>query len=286
MITISKKPFIENSLNVKKREETFVNHIPTKIWKEIPSSDNPYITQDALCHGYNLLDLIKKRSYIDVIYLLFKGELPSSKQHELLEKLMIGLCNPGPRHDATRAAMVTGSGKSEVTHILPISLSVMGGSYLGATEVQNAMRFLKAHINQNPSEAATQLINNDTPSSSLNEGEIVPGFGRIYDGVDHLTHKVADKLQQIDSNNQFLYWGSQFSTTLNQSGHGWLFTGLAAATFLDLNLDSRTGAALFQLISAPGLLAHGLEKSLSPVTDMPFINQQNYFIDDSENNHE
>jgi len=277
LVINSSKTYINNSLSVKKRNDNFVDKIPTEICYEVPTEENPYIAKQIRYHGYDILELLQKRSYIDVVYLLFKGELPSNKQHDLLEKLMIGLCSPGVRHDATRAAMVTGAGKSEVVHILPISLAVLGGEHLGSTEVQQSIRFLKANINNCPTTVAIDVLKK-FKSSEVENSNVVPGFGRIYDGVDQHTQKLAELLIKIDSNNQCLNWCNSFVSELNSQGYSWLATGLAAAVFVDLELDSRTGAGLFQLISAPGLLAHGLEKSMQPVTAMPFVNQKDYHI--------
>lgn len=128
---------------VKSRNEAFVDKTLTKIWQEQASDDNPYIASSAHCHGYDIFELMKKRSFIDVLFLMFRGELPNKNDSELLESLMIGLINPGPRHPATRAAMNVGVGKSDVNNILPIGSAVLGGELLGGLAVEAAMRFYR-----------------------------------------------------------------------------------------------------------------------------------------------
>ena len=83
---------------IKKRALKFDSKTITKIWQEIPSDYNPYLTEEIRCHGYDLFELIKKKSFVDVLFLLFVGELPTKEQTLLLETLLIGLINPGPRH--------------------------------------------------------------------------------------------------------------------------------------------------------------------------------------------
>ncbi|MDZ4261485.1 MAG: citrate synthase, partial [Pseudomonadota bacterium] len=109
------------------RNDAFAKRTATKIWQEIASPDNPYLTESAQCHGYDLLELTQKRSFVDVLYLMFRGELPTANEATLLEQLMIALINPGPRHPATRAAMNAGVGSTDVEHILPIALTIYGG---------------------------------------------------------------------------------------------------------------------------------------------------------------
>ena len=60
---------------------------------------------------------------------------------------------------------------------------------------------------------------------------------------------------------------------------GWLSVGVAAAVFADLGFHPRYGAGLFQLLSAPGLLAHGMEQANKPITAMPFVSDNAYVID-------
>ena len=55
-------------------------------------------------------------------------------------------------------------------------------------------------------------------------------------------------------------------------------SGIAAAVFTDLGFSPRAGAGLFQLLGAPGLLAHGAELANKPVTAMPFVKDENYAI--------
>ena len=271
---------VKQASKVRRRKEQFVQKTSTRIWKEIPCSENPYVTERCLCHGYDLQNLMRQRSYVDMIYLLIRGELPTLDQSKLLETLMIGLCNPGPRHPATRAAMNAGVAQTDTAHILPIALLIMGGGYLGGSEVQAAMRFIRRHIRSNPEVVVNNLMEDD---NHPNDGDyhIAPGFGTHFGDVDIMPQRVVDILLKLNGAGKFLNWGSYFSAQLNKHRYGWLMPGVAAATFLELGFHPRTGAGLFQLLCGPGLLAHGLELANKPITAMPFVEDQNYLIDES-----
>jgi citrate synthase len=268
-------------IKVRLRGEQSDEKFRTKIWKEIAAAENPYIAERVLCHGYDLLELTRKRSYVDVIFLLFLGELPGDGERELLESLMIGLCNPGPRHNATRAAMVTGAGKTESSHILPISLSILSGAYLGAGEVQSSMRFLRKEMNNRPGDVAIRIAEclscNHIPHS-----EVSPGFGSVYSGIDRVTQSLASDITKKKRAGDALRWGAEFADDLIKHGYGWLPPGLAAAAFIDLGLNSLSAAGMFQLISAPGLLAHGLEMCSKPESPAPFLDDDHYLIEDKK----
>lgn len=263
---------------IQSSDEGYTDRTSTRISNETPAKHNPYITEHVHYYGYDLFELMQKRSYVDVLFLLFHGELPSKHQAQLLEALLIGLINLGPRHPATRAAMNAGVGKTKPAHILPIGLSVSGGAWLGGMEVSDSMQWLKSNRKQDPSDLADSLV---TASSHNNEGDwhVAPGFGSRFGDIDLIPQKLIKQLTDSPGSGDFLLWASEFAQELNKHALGCLITGVAAAALLDLGFHPRTGAGLFQLISAPGLLAHGLELSNKPRTAMPFLSDENYFIE-------
>ncbi|MFO1388444.1 citrate synthase [Cellvibrio sp.] len=258
-------------IKVQSRNEPFSKRASTRIWSEEPSSDNPYIAQAALCHGYDLFELMEKRSFVDVFYLLFRGELPSQAQAQLLQTLMVALINPGPRHPATRAAMNVGVGKTNPLHILPIASSVLGGEYLGGGEIENAMRFFRKYQHTDPAQLSEL--------SARDEELLTPGFGRRHGGVDLLAKGIADRLVAMAGAGDALKWGNQFARLQELNGIGWFTTGIAAAVFADLGFQPKYGGALFQLLGAPGLIAHGMEVANKPITAMPYVSDDNYVLE-------
>lgn len=266
---------------VESRNEAFAEKTVSRIWHERPSPKNPYIANECHCHGYDLTELIRKRSFCDVFYLLFRGELPEAAQSQLLETLMIALVNPGPRHPATRAAMNAGVSKADPAHILPIGLMILGGEHLGAGEVEPAMRFLRKNLKTDPTATARALIDASSVASSPDDVHIVPGFGRRYGAIDEMPRRLAKMLLTLPGSGTAMRWADEFSIALGKHEMGWLSTGLAAAVYADLGFAPRQGAGLYQLMSAPGLLAHGIELFNKPLTSMPFPRDENYVIEGS-----
>lgn len=263
---------------VRSRNEPFVERTATRIWHEQASADNPYITANVLCHGYNLLELMEKRSFADVFYLLFRGDLPTRAEAQLLQALMIALINPGPRHPATRAAMNAGVGKTDPVHILPIASAIMGGEHQGAGEIEKAMRFFRTQKSADPRAIAESFIEQKKTPASDTEF-FLPGFGSHHGGVDLLAKKIALHLSSLEGAGSALCWGGQLAAQLESQGVGWLSTGIAAAVFSDLGFQPRAGGSLFQLLSAPGMVAHGLELANKAITAMPFVSDENYVIE-------
>jgi citrate synthase len=263
---------------VKTRGDQFASRPPTTVWLEQPSQANPYLAERSYCHGYELGQLTEGCNFVDVLYLLFRGELPDPDQARLLEQLMIASINPGPRHPATRAAMNAGIGRTRRPDILPIALSVLGGAHLGGDEVEAAMRFLVANVARTPAEVLT-----DVPAVSA-EGDVraCPGFGTRFGGIDPMAERLGKQLAGLPAAGPHLAWGGAAAGVLRPAGMGWLMPGVVAAALCDLGFSYRAGAGLFQLFSAPGLLAHGLEMAGQPLTAMPFLDQDHYVIERDE----
>ena len=269
---------------VRRRQMAFASRVATQIWDEQPSPRNPYLAERCRCRGYDLLELMEKRSFVDVLFLLFLGELPTKAQAGLLESLMIAFINPGPRHPAARAAIYTGCGRTNTANILPVALSVLSGEHLGGAEVTAAMRFLGKHQKDDPGQIADALLEHFVPSQD-GDRRIAPGFGSRFNGIEPLSRRIAEKLCRLPQCGAALRWGEAFADRLASHSMGWLGPGVCAAVFLDLGFAPRAGAGLFQLVCAPGLLAHGLELADKPVNSIPFLDEEHYIIEpyDGEN---
>lgn len=263
---------------IKLRKNDFVEKISTNIWQEIPSKDNPYQAEQHRCYGYDLIDLMNNRSFVDVLFLIMRGELPSTSQHQILERLMIAYINPGPRNPATLAAMNCGLSRTNRAHILPISSTIQGGEYLGGAEVEKAMRFILENINNEAKEVAQGLLN-DGIKAKEGDWHITPGFGTHYGSIERHQQKIVNGLLKLSLQTKHLAWCQQLVEQFSSHGLGWLSTGVVAATLCDLGFHPREGAGMFQIISAPGLLAHGIEMSNKPLTAMPFLDNEQYIIE-------
>ena len=260
-----------------KSKQQFKEHAETAIWNEKASATNPYIAQRCYLHGYDLMELTKSRSFIDVLFLIFKFELPTASQAHLLETLMIACINPGPRHPATRAAMNAGVSKANNEHILPIGLMTLGGAFNGSSEVEQAMSFLAKNNTQDPDELAKKLLKKN--KACQGDIHIAPGFGSYYGEINIMSSELASYLLQLPDVGENLKWGHNFVSYISKKNKmGWLTTGVVAAVLADLGFGAREGAGLFQIMSAPGLLAHGLEQTHKPINSMPFLADENYVV--------
>lgn len=239
----------------------------TRISLEEPSKSNPYIAERRYISGYEVTELWRHCSYMDALYVLLMGELPTPSQRHLLERFMIGMLNPGPRHPAVRAAMLAGVSKTAPEHLLPIGLATGSGEQGGALEVEAAHEFINANLGRPPIETAADFLEQGLP---------IPGFGKSYGAMEPIWQHLAADLFELMPDHPVMTWCRSFSAALHSHGQGWLLPGVAAAVGLTLGIGSRETLGLFQLAIAPGVMAHGMEQTHKPISSNPLLRDDQY----------
>ena len=245
----------------------------SNFWEEVAEDDNPFATKEAYCHGYNVYeDILKKATWFEYLYVMFKGEKPTEAQAKLLEKLAIALANPGPREASVRAAMNGGVGGSTHAASLMAALAVGAGQYGGAQEVSvcvslwntNGFDFEKwRHTLLNPNEHYQEDI--------WLPFEHAPGFdpnGIVFSSVNADILKVLSDLSESGA----LAWLSQNRKRLEtETGYPLALSGIAAAAFYDLGLDEKVAAYLYLILRLPGAAAHAIEQEGMGWKKFPFF---------------
>ena len=247
--------------------------IRTRIWQEEPEPDNAFAAMSCHCHGYDVYsELLGNASWIEYLYLLFRGEVPSAQQAKLLEGLAIALTNPGPRDAAVHAAMCGGVGGSTSASCLMAALSVGAGASGGAREVYIAMQHWQAYgidLAQWQTSLATRLVRD--PADVWPVPDHAPGFDPY--GV-RCTTPVLQTLTYLASIGcgQSLAWLQANRPALETSaGIPLAMVGVAAAALHDLGCAPEQGEMLFLLLRLPGAAVHALEQKDYGHKNFPFF---------------
>ena len=245
----------------------------TKICLETPCDENPYQAQKLYVSGYDIEELADECNYIDMIFLLFTGELAKTPEdRELLKTLQMLLSVSSPRHPAARAAMNSGICKTNEEHLLPISLMALGGNQSGALEVKNAINF----INENLENSAEQVADKLAESWLNKHDHIAPGFGQLYGSSDSLSSSFLEKLSVVKPDGKTIKWINCFANQLEKYHAGILDVGIAACVFNELSFGERESVGLYQLLRAPGLLAYAMEQTHKPISSIPMLEDSQY----------
>jgi citrate synthase len=256
--------------------------IRTRIWREEAEPDNPFAAAACYCYGYDVYgDVLGKASWIEFLYLLFRGERPDREQARMLEDLAVAIANPGPRDHSVRAAMNGGVGGSHSAACLMAALGVGAGQLGGGREVALAMQAWldcgtdieawKHRLTNPPQEERADVW----PAM-----EHPPGFDPhgascptpICQTLAHLSRNPAARtLSWLQGNRGALEIIADCPLAM---------TGVAAAAFHDLGFNPDQGEMLYLILRLPGAAVHALEQKEFGFKRYPFFHDAVHLAND------
>ncbi len=252
---------------------TSKNVYHTSIWEEEAEADNPFATKAAYCHGYDVYgDLLGKASWVQYLFMMFKGHKPSAFQASLLENLAVAFANCGPRDHSVRAAMNGGVGGSVAAGSLMAALAVGAGQYGGAHEVYHCVSLwnICGQDVESWARSVTDMQENHQEDIWL-AMEHAPGFdpnGVSCPGIVLDTLNILAESSEAAS----LKWLKENCKVLEETFKCPLaLTGVAGAAFHDLGFTAQEAEMLFLIFRLPGAAVHALEQQKLGWKKFPFV---------------
>lgn len=235
--------------------------IRTRIWREEAEPDNPFATAAAYCHGYDVYgEMLGNARWVDMLYLLFRGEAPTPQQAALLETLAVALANPGPRDPAVHAAMCGGVGGSPAAACLMAALAVGAGQLSGAREIFQALQ-LWQQCGTDLASWRQQLTAMPTePVSAWPAAGHPPGFSPHALRTGRPVRQILQQLAGCGCGAALPWLEQQREALEAAAGLPLAITGVAAAAYHDLEFNAEQAEMLHLLLCLPGAAAHALEQ--------------------------
>ncbi len=245
--------------------------IHTAIWQEVPEHDNPYATRTAYCRGYDVFgEMTGNARWIEMLWLLFRQELPAPAALAALEALAVALANPGPRDPSVHAAMCGGVGGSTAAAALIAALSVGAGRRGGARDVHDAVAMWR---DCGPDIAAWQrhtVQAGDTPVDVFPETTCLPGFDPHGASVPRSVRQVLAALDALSAGPATRWLHKHLFDVCGQAGVPLAMAGVAACVLHDLGFTPEEAEMLYLLLRLPGAAAHALEQKAGGFKQFPF----------------
>ena len=247
--------------------------IHTRIWSEEPEPDNPFAARTAYCHGYDVYgEILQQATYLEYLFLLFRGERPSSPMLRSLEILAIAIANPGPRDPSVHAAMAASVGGSPAAAALMAALAAGAGVSGGSREVYHAMElWTQCGCMLNAWQSAFAAPPANGKMQVWPEAEHPPGFA-AYGG--RCAQPVLQTLAALSANlgpgcTQWLADNRVRLETL--ADHPMAMPGVIAAALTDMGFTPTAGEMLSLMLRLPGAAAHALEQGERGYRRFPFF---------------
>ncbi len=251
----------------------FSSTINTQIWAEESEANNPFTAANCRCYGYDVYgDLLGKASYIEYLFLLFKGERPNIAQTAMLECLAIALANPGPRDPSVHAAMAVCVSGAPAANTLIAALSVGAGSYTGAREVFLALeRWSECGTDLQLWNSQLKSPPNQTRTTIWPDCEQPPGFDPYGKTCSLPVLQTLQKLLEFSPDKKIAWLATQRPLLEAAAGMPINMLNVAAAALADLGFSSTEGEMLILLLRLPGAAVHALEQKGRGFRQFPFF---------------
>nr|WP_295770978.1 citryl-CoA lyase [Rhodoferax sp.] len=247
--------------------------IRSKLWEESAEPDNPFTANACFCSGYDVYgQVLQQATYLEYVYLLFRGERPSGPVLRSLEILAIAIANPGPRDPSVHAAMSASVGGSPAAAALMAALAAGAGVSGGAREVYQAMQlWAQCGCVFEAWQTALAAPSMGGKMQVWPEAEHPPGFA-AYGG--RCAQPVLQTLAALSANvglgcTQWLADSRERLETI--ADHPLAMPGVIAVALTDMGFTPTAGEMLSLLLRLPGAAAHALEQGETGYRHFPFF---------------
>jgi citrate synthase len=213
--------------------------------------------------GYPVEQLIGRTSFVDMIWLMLRGDLPTTAQADLLELALVAAVDHGPQAPSIAAARMAATCGVGLNSALATGVNLLGDVHGGAGQQCLALLHDLARRTDVPLEEAVA----EALADHRARGAHVPGFGHRFHPVDPRRDPLVDAVRAAVADGAVagrhlaaaleverqLSWGRARPVPMN-------IDGATAIVYGELGFDPELSRGLFCLSRSVGILAHAWEE--------------------------
>ncbi len=212
--------------------------------------------------GYRLDELMGKVSYAQMVYLLFKGEMPSENIGKMIETILVSSVDHGTTPPSVLSALTVASTGAPLNAAVAAGILSISKFHGGA--IEDCMLILKQGMeivqNENKSmeEAAKQVIGDYRAVKKR-----LSGFGHRVHTNDPRTPKLFGIAEELGIAGDYVKLALTFVDMLKETTGKHLplnVDGAIAALLCEMDFDPILANAFFMIARVPGLVAHIYEE--------------------------
>lgn len=206
-----------------------------------------------IIRGQNLQELIKIKSFAEVIFLVLKGSLPNDNETRMTNALLVACIDHGVgAPSATVARTVASTGNSLHTAV-SAGIQTLGDLHGGA--IEGSAKFFQEHVGESDLE---NLLKN------LKEKKVrIPGFGHKVLNHDNRSDSLFAIAKEVGFFGKHCQFATETEAVLNKISSKSLplnIDGSMAAIISDMGFDWKIAKGFFIIGRVPGLVAHVFEQ--------------------------
>ncbi len=211
------------------------------------------VNEHEFIRGYALEELIKNHSFVETIFLILRGQLPTEKETKMLNALFTAAIDHGPGTASGQVVRITASAKNNLHTSLAAGILAMGERHGGA--IEGAAKFFQFHVGE---EHVAGLV-----KTFKQEKIRIPGYGHAVLKVDHRSKALFDMAREVGFFGKHCEFALAVHDALNEQSSKPLpinIDGSMAAILSDMGFDWQIMKGLFIIARVPGLVAHIYEE--------------------------
>jgi citrate synthase len=215
-------------------------------WRTSLSAVEP---NKILIRGYRVQDLMEHCSFGDIIYLTFKGDLPSGNEGHIIEMIVVSSTDHSflaPSIDATR---FVASGGVPLQASVAAGIISLGDHHGGA--IEQCAKLLQDSVKAGAS--SLEIV-----SSFRSRKQRVPGFGHPWHDRDPRTRMLSAKARELGVAGPHLALAEAISNELRLPAN---IDGVISGIISDIGIAWEYGRAFFIIPRAVGLAGHAVEET-------------------------
>jgi citryl-CoA lyase len=207
--------------------------------------------------GYDITDLMGRKSFADVVYLLLKGELPSQAEAEMMDAILTSSVDHGVTPPSSLATRTVISGGNPLNAAIAGGILTIGDTHGGA--IEQCARILQEWApKQGKPETIAQELLDDLSSRKMR----MPGFGHRLHKTDPRTIRLFEMAERLNFSGRHqnlaraiekVFAGRAKALPINVDG-------AIAAVISDMGFDWRLGKGFFIISRTVGLVAQAYEE--------------------------
>ncbi len=214
-----------------------------------------------LIKGYNLTDMIGKKSFGDIIYILFTGDLPKGNEGKMIEAILVASCEHGLSTPSTNAARFVGSGGVPLQAAVAAGIIGLGDFHGGA--IEQCAKILQESMAEAQQKGFEETAKRIITEYQANKKRI-PGYGHgIHTPEDPRKVRLYEYAQELKVAGDHIKFSEVIRVqlkTLTGKDFPINVDGAIGAIISDLGIHWTFGKGFFLIARAAGLTAHVQEE--------------------------
>jgi citryl-CoA lyase len=230
-------------------------------WK---TSISTATTEKTLIRGYDLEELITKLNFTQMIFLLWKGELPNKKEEALFNTILVASAEHGISPPSITAARLAYSGSGQFNSAVAAGLLAIGKHHGGA--IEQCAHLLQIHIDEEFQGKSSDVVAKHIVDNMTERKQRIPGFGhKIYTDADPRAQKILDTAKKQGFSGKYvetLFAIEKYLETKKGKKFPINIDGAIAAILLEMGFDWKLGMGFFLMARTAGIIAHVSEEAI------------------------